>query len=327
MLASLIRHAAGGGLGVPGHAVEIVGAGDVLDLDPSYPRSGHPQGAADAIEATLTDHAELAAALRRASAAGCGVHLVAGNHDPAVATPQGRAAIQRVLGPSVAVWSWYFPAASGAHVEHGHLYDPANAGQADVTLGGIGARHAHLAFPGLDPEGIDSVHPREYARHALALVGADPAHARRAVLAGANFLRSASLVDEACVKRARGELLAQLGGSVQLEHGRQLAAVDRRHLELVAGACTPAEFTRARGWDGYHAGVVEELARASRRVQALRGAPTVIFGHVHRARDERTASGARLLNAGCWSERGGTFAIHNSSSEGTPTGVYAWGTP
>ena len=343
MLADLIGHAARGGFGVPAHAVEVVGAGDVFDLDPSYPRSASPEGAADAIAETLLDHPELARELADAKLAGCDVHLVAGNHDQAIAAPEGRAAISRTLGFHVPVWTWYRTSSSGAHVEHGHLYDPANAGQADVTLGGIGARHAHLAFPGLDPEGIDSLHPREYLGHVRALVARDPSHARRAVLAGASFLRCASLVDDARARRATSELIAALARSIEVEHGRPPSFADRRQLQIVANACTPAEFTRARGWDGYHVGVVEELGRAAARIQALRGAPAVVLGHVHRPRvqwvpNPSDPSGqAALMNAGCWSERGGTYAIHNPAfppgagqargGTGPATGVYAWGNP
>jgi len=324
-IAELIEYAAKGGAGLDPARLEIVCAGDVLDLDPAFGRTSSPH---QIIREILASHPELTHALRSAMYRGASVVFVAGNHDADLQMSESRRAIDEAIGFPGVHRTWFHQTHCGAHVEHGHLFDPACAGHAGQTLGSLGARHAHLAFPGLDPEGIDSLHPNAYLAHVKRLVGADPAHARRAVLAGASFLRSLAAVETMPLEH--GAMMSQLASAAVHEHGGLVdVASVLRHAAATARACTPGEFAEARGWDGYKNVMEDALLTGQKRIQEIYRVPVVIFGHTHSVRLTRGAptplvpSGAALMNAGCWGEDGGTYAVHDPA--GGRTGVYRWG--
>lgn len=318
--AELIEHAARGRLadrlGLRPEGLELALDGDVLDLDVGGP-SREPGEHAVSV---LGSHPELHGALRSAALRGVEIVVVAGNHDAALASPGARAALDAALGARCTHRTWFHRSRrTGAHVEHGHLYDPACAGAPEATLGGLGARHAHLAFPGLDPEGIDSLPASAYARHLGNVLAADPAHARRVMLACASFLRMLAGVGSAEGHEAQMMRLASaaIGEIEGLDAARLLL-----HARRVAQPMTPDAFAQARAWEGYKDEVSRLLADSSRDLQAIYRAPAVVMGHSHVARDERLPSGAALLNSGCWNEDGGTFAL--VTTDPRTTGVYRW---
>ncbi len=105
---------------------ELVLAGDIFDLSLDAPRVPAGEGAC----AVLAAHAELTRALSSHVARGGRVTLVPGNHDAALSDPVAIESLRRALNApddrqfSVASW---FIRRGGAHIEHGHLYDPDNA--------------------------------------------------------------------------------------------------------------------------------------------------------------------------------------------------------
>lgn len=106
----------------------IVFAGDLLDLSAESDRVPSEKGIAEVLGA----HPIIRRAFGEHLDHGGELWFVAGNHDAEVAAADFRSSILSSIGTRVAreeqvrATPWFFHEA-GAHIEHGHLYDPDNA--------------------------------------------------------------------------------------------------------------------------------------------------------------------------------------------------------
>ncbi len=106
----------------------LVLSGDSLDV------AAEPCSPAEAIARILGRFPEVGAALASRAARGVRTTFVAGNHDAAVATPDGLEALRGAIGVTGAdracidATPWFLRLAGGlVHVEHGHVFDPDGA--------------------------------------------------------------------------------------------------------------------------------------------------------------------------------------------------------
>ncbi len=106
----------------------LVLSGDTLDI------AAEPCAPTDAVARILARFPDVARALAERASRGVRTTFVAGNHDAAIATPEGLSALRDALGVRgddqalIDATPWFVRLAGGlVHVEHGHVFDPDGA--------------------------------------------------------------------------------------------------------------------------------------------------------------------------------------------------------
>jgi UDP-2,3-diacylglucosamine pyrophosphatase LpxH len=311
-----------------GAALEIVLAGDILDLDApcglvDIQACGRTSdirsdvAAAVLARAILCDHPGFVLAIRRAAAAGTRVVILPGNHDAQVVLPSVREALQGAFGTEIVFRSWLHRVGP-VLVEHGQQYDPlcvvtrlgAIAGdrgpRVEATAGTVSSFYGPLLFTDADP------------------FATDPFRERRAVLS--SLYGTAQRVGGAPVLRCLRELITACGDRATGPDGDWLATVAaeiaapvsivERHAALAAPkADLGLLYSAARGALDYGADVNARIRQAATVASDFHGARAVVVGHTHAPLRTVLPNGAVLVNAGTWAER---------QEANAPLGSFAW---
>ncbi len=293
-----------------GQQLEIVLNGDIFDFDAphaSYLQDGHlpphetyrPEAAAAALRSVLDDHPLVVRSLRAAAEAGQSVVVIPGNHDAQIAFESVRSVIRERL-PQAVFRTWFHHTPYGAHIEHGHLYDPsctpAELHKPEPSLGSVGAYYAPALSPGINPHVTDPIGlPPSWYGKAL----------RETLANGRTFIKNfaeaaSAMTTELGAIQSRPVVVVppETVALVAQETGTSVAAV-ATHAALLAPRWSFVDFARSGIWRDYHGRIESRLDDALGQVAKLYGSTGVVVGHTHRPFG-RWRDGVFFGNSGTW---------------------------
>ena len=292
------------------HCDEVVLNGDVFDFDTSDCIHRAPNDLAGYLDATLTDHMRVLAALGRVVRSGATLTFVGGNHDASLAYPSVRqtlaARIARTSGRTdgVRFRTWLHRTPDGVVIEHGHVYDPLciledPTKPSEVTVGAVVARRVSDILPCLNPHSSDPTGMRaaQFFNALKCAMQDGPGRMLETVVASAQALRELGSIST-CRSAETDAALCAAAASETGIHSDMLTA----HAKLFSAKMCLHDMNDE--WRSRSAGTIERQKEAAEKIAAIHGARAVVMGHTHVPQSQQIA-GTWFGNSGVWASEAG----------------------
>jgi UDP-2,3-diacylglucosamine pyrophosphatase LpxH len=299
---------------------EVVLNGDVFDFDTSDCVSRTPDDLASYLDATLTDHARILAALGRLVRSGCPLTFVCGNHDAPLAYPAARKTLaSRIAKTSgrndgVQFRTWLHRTPDGIVIEHGHTYDPLcvleqPGNPCETTVGAVIARRAADILPCLNPHNANptALRAERYLSALKCAMQDGPERMLETVVASAEALRELENISTCRTDDTDRTLLIAAAAETGISSSR-LA----EHARLFSAKMCLSDMTKNPSWRERGSHTVERQKEVAGEIALIHNARAVVMGHTHMPQSTRLAKGW-FGNSGVWASEAGIGTERNAA--------------